>query len=85
MLHFLHTLILPKDGSDVLDCQDFEKMETNVQSRAGLDGRGSDTRARGKDEPAAEDWMGHEGMFRLRIVGCSAFGPRLYLRGDTSK
>ena len=51
-------MILPKDGSDVFDRQDFEKTETNVQSRARLDGRGSDT---GKGKPAAEDWMGHEG------------------------
>jgi hypothetical protein len=30
-------------------------METNVKSRAGLDGRGSDPQARGKGELAAED------------------------------
>ena len=51
-------MILPKDGSDVFNHQDFEKMETNVQSRAGLDGRGSDI---GKGKPVAEDWMRHEG------------------------
>jgi hypothetical protein len=60
-------------------------METNVKSRAGLDGRGSDTQARGKGELAAEDRMGHEGMFRFGIVVCLAFGPGLYQCDDTSK
>ena len=37
------------------------------------------------NQPLRIGWDTYEGMFRLRIVGCSAFGPRLYLRGDTSK
>lgn len=71
------------EGIDVLVCQNFEKMETNVQSRAGHDGRGGDSEARGKSEPAAEGQMGH--MFRLGIVGCLAFGPGLYQCDDTRK
>ena len=74
-----------RERGDDLDCQDFEKMEDNVQSRAGREDRDAYTEDGREGKPTTKNRLGFGGAIKIRVIRCLVFGVGLHRCESTSK
>jgi hypothetical protein len=74
-----------RERGDDLDCQDFEKMEDNVQSRVRREDKDAYTEDGREGKPTTKNRLGSGGAIKIRVIGCLVFGVGLHQCESTSK